>query len=426
MTQQDTAMLSVFRVLDLTDECGFFGGKLLGDLGADVIKIEKPGGDPARRFGPFFDNKPHPEKSLFWMGLNSNKRGITLDLETAQGREIFKKLCQKADIVMESFAPGFMEELGLGYEALSDINPELVMASISGFGQTGPYKDYKAPAIILWALSGQAYITGDADRAPLSPSYPVSYFYGAMQAVIGVLTALYQRGTTGRGQYVDVPSILGAVWGTGSDSKAMWIHEKQIVKRNGRFWPRPQPSPDGTIKYVYVPLIYPCKDGSVKFFPFVDVGSRVSTLNLVNWVIEEGFASGLLKKVDWSAWRWEVVSQQDVDDVTGCFQSLFMAHTKAEIWEAAQKRKIMLYPVFTVKDLMDFPQLSIRNFWEKVEHPELGRTLTYPGAFTKLGEGSCGVRLRAPLIGEHNQDIYIKELGMTPEEMVCLKEAGVI
>ena len=360
------------------------------------------------------------------MGLNSNKRGITLNLETAQGREIFKRLCQKADIVIESFKPGFMEELGLGYDILRDINPGLIMASISGFGQTGPFKDYKAPAIVLWALSGQAYITGDADRAPLSPSYPVSYFYGAMQAVIGILTALYQRGLTGRGQYVDVPSILGATWGVGSDAKAMWIHEKQILKRNGRFWPRPQPLPDGTLKYVYVPLIYPCKDGSVKFFPFVDVGSRVSTLNLVNWVTEEGFASELLKKVDWSAWRWEVVSQQDVDDVTGCFQSLFMAHTKAEIWEAAQKRKIMLYPVFAVKDLIDFPQLSIRNFWEKVEHPELGKTFTYPGAFTKLAEGSCGIRLRAPLIGEHNHDIYVNELGMSTEDLVCLKEAGVI
>lgn len=231
MTQQDTAMLSVFRVLDLTGECGFYGGKLLGDLGADVIKIERPGGDPARRFGPFFDNIPHPEKSLFWMGLNSNKRGITLNLETAQGREIFKRLCQKTDIVIESFKPGFMEELGLGYDILRDINPGLIMASISGFGQTGPFKDYKAPAIVLWALSGQAYITGDADRAPLSPSYPVSYFYGAMQAVIGILTALYQRGLTGRGQYVDVPSILGATWGVGSDAKAMWIHEKQILKR---------------------------------------------------------------------------------------------------------------------------------------------------------------------------------------------------
>lgn len=175
-----------------------------------------------------------------------------------------------------------------------------------------------------------------------------------------------------------------------------------------------------------MPLIYPCKDGSVKFFPFVDVGSRVSTLNLVNWVTEEGFASELLKKVDWSAWRWEVVSQQDVDDVTGCFQSLFMAHTKAEIWEAAQKRKIMLYPVFAVKDLIGFPQLSIRNFWEKVEHPELGKTFTYPGAFTKLAEGSCGIRLRAPLIGEHNHDIYVNELGMSTEDLVCLKEAGVI
>ncbi|MDD5702522.1 MAG: CoA transferase, partial [Dehalococcoidales bacterium] len=278
--------------------------------------------------------------------------------------------------------------------------------------------------IVLWALSGQGYITGDADRAPLSPGYPVAYFYGAMQAVIGILVALYQRGSTGRGQYVDVPSILGSVWGVGSDAKAMWIHEKQIVKRAGRFWPRPQPSPDGSPRYVNVPMIYSCKDGSVKFFPFVEKGSLTSTLNMVDWVIEEGFASELLKKVDWSTWRWEEVSQQDVDDVTGCFQMLFAAHTKAEIWAEAKNRKIMLYPVFTVKDMLDFPQLSIRNFWEEVEHPELETTLRYPGAFAKLAEGSCGIRLRAPLIGEHNQEVYIKELGLSPEDLVCLKEAG--
>lgn len=424
MAQKSLGMLSPYRVLDLTDERGFYGGKLLGDLGADVIKIEKPFGDPARRLGPFYNNIPHPEKSLLWMGLNSNKRGITLNIESSGGQEIFNKLCRTADIVIESFAPGYLDKLGLGYATLEKLNSGLIMTSLSSFGQEGPYRDFKAPAIVLWALAGHAYTTGDADRAPLTPSYPIPNFFGAMQAAIGSLVALYQRGFTGRGQYVDVPFILGLTWGLGSDHKALWTGEKQIVKRAGRYWPRPQISPDGKPNYVNVPLTYPCKDGGIKFFPFVERGSLTSTLALTQWVIEQGFASETLKRTDWSTWRWETVPQETVDDVTDSFERLFMAHTKAELWAEAQKRKVMLYPVFTVKDMLDFPQLSIRNFWEKVEHPDLGTTLTYPGAFTKLSDGEIKIRHRAPLIGEHNKELYINELGISEQDLVRLKEAG--
>ena len=264
MEAKNECMLSPYRVLDLTDERGFFGGKLLGDLGADVIKIEKPGGDPARRFGPFFHDIPDPEKSLYWVGLNTNKRGITLNLETTDGQAIFKKLVKTADILIESFDPGYMDGLGLGYEELRAINTRLIMAATTGFGQSGPYRDYKAPSIVVWALSGQAYITGDADRPPLSPSYPIPYFFGAMQAAIGTLIALYHRAVTGYGQYVDAPSLLSLAWATGAEPQGLWLNDKQIVKRNGRIWPRPQPAPGGGIKYVNVPLTYPCQDGGIK------------------------------------------------------------------------------------------------------------------------------------------------------------------
>ena len=239
MVVKNEGMLSPYRVLDLTNERGFFSGKLLGDLGADVIKIERPGGDPARRFGPFFHDIPDPEKSLFWMGLNTNKRGITLNIETAAGQAIFKKLCQTADILFESFDPGYMEGLGLGYTALREINPRLIVASVTGFGQSGPYRDYKTPSIVIWSLSGQAYITGDADRPPLSTSYPIPYFFGAMQAAIGALVALYHRVVTGHGQYVDAPALLSLAWATGSDPQGLWLNDGQIVSRHGRIWPRP-------------------------------------------------------------------------------------------------------------------------------------------------------------------------------------------
>jgi benzylsuccinate CoA-transferase BbsE subunit len=424
MTENNDGMLSPYRVLDLTDERGYFGAKLLGDLGADVIKIEKPGGDPGRRFGPFYHDTPDPEKSLFWLGLNTNKRGITLNLETAAGQAIFKKLCKTADIVIESFGPGYMDKLGLGYKELEKINPRIIMSSISGFGQEGPYKDYKAPSIVLWALSGQGYVTGDSDRAPLSPSYPIPYFFGAMQAVIGAMVALYHRNVTGHGQYIDVPTLLSVSWAVGSDPRGLWLNDKTMVMRSGRYWPRPQPKPDGTIGYVNVPLTYSCKDGGVKFFPFVEEGMLHSTTGMTQWAIDEGFGNEAAKTIDWRTLNWQTVPQKLIDDVTGCFTRLFMSHTKAELWEEAQKRGIQLYPVFTAEDMLNFPQLSIRQFWEKVEHPELGETITYPGAFTKLEEGSCKIRRRAPLISEHNEDIYVKEMGMLKEELILLKQTG--
>jgi crotonobetainyl-CoA:carnitine CoA-transferase CaiB-like acyl-CoA transferase len=316
-----------------------------------------------------------------------------------------------------------MKSLGLDYETLAKINPGIIMASISGFGQSGPYRDFNPSSIVLWALSSQAYITGDADRPPLSPSYPIPYFFGAMQAAIGSLIALYHRAVTGHGQYVDAPSILSLAWATGSEPQGLWLNDKVNVKRSGRFWPRPQPKADGSIGYVNVPLTYPCKDGGVKFFPFVEEGMLVSTTGMAQWAIDEGMGTEALKTVNWRAWNWQVVSQELVDDVTGCFARVFMNHTKDELWKEAQKRGIQLYPLFTAKDMLNFPQLSIRDFWEKVEHPELGETFTYPGAFTKLEEGSCHIRRRAPLIGEHNEEIYVREMGLSKEDLVMLKQA---
>jgi crotonobetainyl-CoA:carnitine CoA-transferase CaiB-like acyl-CoA transferase len=247
-----------------------------------------------------------------------------------------------------------------------------------------------------------------------------------MQAAIGSMIALYHRNVTGKGQYIDAITLLGLAWATGPEVQGLWAIDKQIVKRSGRFWPRPQTSETGEVKYINVPLTYPCKDGGVKFFPFVEPGMLPSTNGLTQWVIDEGMASETLKNIDWTTFNWQTVSQEIVDDITGSFARFFMSHTKAELWKVAQERGIQLYPVFTPKDMLEFPQLDIRGYWEKVDHPELGRTITYPGAFTKLADGSCRIRHRAPLIGEHNEDIYIKELGISGSDLVRLKQANVI
>ncbi len=205
MAQETEGMLSPYRVLDLTDEKGLLCGKMLGDLGADVIKIERPGGDPARNMGPFYHDEVDPEKSLFWFAFNTSKRGITLDIETTDGQEVFKKLSKTADIVIESFSPGYLDKLGLEYTALEKINPQIIMVSITPFGQTGPYKDYKTSDIVAWAMGGRMQTIGDPDRRPLRISHHSQcYVHAGMEAAVGAMLALYYREMTGEGQQVDV------------------------------------------------------------------------------------------------------------------------------------------------------------------------------------------------------------------------------
>ncbi len=420
-------LLTPYRVLDLTNERGFFCGKLLGDLGADVIKIEKPGGDPSRTIGPFYQNIPDSEKSLYWWAFNLNKRGITLNIETADGKEIFKRLVKSADFIIESFDPGFMDKLGLGYESLYPINPGVIFISITGFGQSGPYKDYKATDLTLWSLSGEGYVTGDPDRPPLMPSFPISYLFGATAGAVGAMVALCHRAVTGEGQHVDAPAYLSLAWASGPEVQGLWSIDHTIVRRSGGTWLRAQTGKSGAeVKYIHLPLIYPCKDGHVRFMPFVEVGMLPSTIGMTQWVIEEGVASETLKKVDWSTWNWQTVSQETVDEVTQSFSQFFMKHTKSELWEGAQKRGIQLYPLLTPQDMLEFEQLKIRGYWEKVEHPELNTFIPYPGAFVKITEAPCRIRRRAPLIGEHNEEIYIRELGFSKRELCILKQTKVI
>jgi len=301
------------------------------------------------------------------------------------------------------------------------------MTSISGFGRTGPYKDYKAAEITLWSLSGEGYVTGDPDRAPLMPSFPIGYYFAATSAAVGTVVALYDRVFSGEGQHVDAPAYLGLAWASGPEVQGLWSIDKTIVKRSGGTWLRPQTGTRGAaVKYISLPLIYKCKDGYLRFMPFVEVGMLPSTMGLTAWVIEEGMAGETLKKVDWRTWNWQTVSQETVDDITQSFSRFFNQYTKAELWEGAQKRGIQLYPLLTVSDMLDFEQLNLRDYWEEVYHPELDTTVTYPGAFVKMTESPCTIRCRAPLIGEHNEDIYEKEFGFSKEELQVLKKGKVI
>lgn len=407
------SMLSPYRVLDLTDEKGLFCGKLLGDLGADVIKVEKPGGDPTRSIGPFYQDEEDPEKSLLWFAFNTSKRGITLDIEVPDGREVFKRLVKTADFVVESFPPGYMGKLGLGYEELKKINPGMIMISITPFGQTGPYKDYNAPDIVLWAMGGRMYSVGDADRPPLRTSYhSQAYLQAGLDASIAAMMALYYRQLTSDGQFVDV-SIQAAAAQPGDTT---WDILRRIRYRGGLRNPSLQ-----------MRRTWPCKDGLVTWiFMPGQMGGRRRNEAFINWMDSEGMADDFLKEFDWDTLDYADITQETIDRLEAPTVKFFMQHTKLELLEGAVKYRILFYPQFDTTDILASDQLASRGYWVELEHPELDATITHPGAFAIFSETPPQVTQRAPLIGEHNQDIYKSELHMSDQEIKRLKQSKVI
>ena len=406
--------LSPYRVLDLTNETGFLCGRVLGDLGADVIKVEPPGGDPARMHAPFLDDIPDPRRSLYWMAYNFNKRGVTLDLRTADGRELFHRLVQSADFVVETGAPGHMDSLGLGYDKLRQVNPRVVMVSITPFGQTGPYKDYRADDLVAMAAGGLLGITGDADRPPVRVLSPQSYVLAGAQAAAAALLAHYSGRAAGGGRHVDV-SVQESVACTLNETQVFWFVDKNPGERG--------------IKRQYgghmARGIYSASDGYVaaQVFWGPASGGRMSALG--RWMDEEGFDADF-KRVDFSKITGNSFTPEELNHWEEELSEFLGRFTKAEVYEQARKRRAFMFPVSSPKDLMSSPQLEATGFFQDVDHPELGRSITYPGLFCGFSETPLSIRRRPPLIGEHNLEVFEEELGYTREEIIILKEAQVI
>jgi benzylsuccinate CoA-transferase BbsE subunit len=417
MEDRPQGVLSPYRVLDLAGEQGLFCGKVLGDYGADVIKIEPLTGDPARRLGPFFHDQPDTEKSLFWFAYNTSKRGITLNLETSDGRDIFKRLVKTADFVIETYPPGYLDNLGLGYTDLEKINPGVILVSITPFGQAGPYRDWKAPDIVAWAMGGEMAPFGDADRPPVHVSYhSQAYLNAGADGAMGALMALYHRAATGEGQHVDV-SIQEAVVHCTEHITSGWDLRKTLQKRGVEA--------TGANVQVRLTRLWPCQDGYISWFFWGGVMSERTNIPLVKWMESEGMADDYLLHFDWSKFGNDT-TQQEVDLIEAPTAKFFLAHTKADLFAGAVRTNTQVYPVSTQADMMVDSQLAARRFWVEVEHPELGTRITYPGAFAGASEAPPGISRRAPLIGEHNLAIYQGELGLPLERLAVLREAGVI
>ena len=414
--------LRPYRALDLTEGGVNWCGKVMADLGADVIKVEPPGGSPTRSRGPFYKDNPHPERSLLWASYCLNKRGITLALETRDGQDLFKRLVAKSDFVLESFTPGYLDGLGLGYDQLKETNPGVILTSVTPFGQSGPHAKFKATDLITWSMGGMQYISGDNDRPPVRISFPQAELHGGAQGAAGSMLALWHRQQTGRGQRVDVSMQVAVIW-TLMNAISFPLLHKESVERAG---------PLRKMGFLVMRNVYPCKDGYISTLIVGGALGARSTSALVRWMDEDGMAPDFMIERDWAAWDFAAIAGQgeeglkDVRAIEKHIASFFIIKTKAELYERAITDRILLAPCNTVEDLMESPQLQARDFWLEVYHPEFEASVSYPGPFIKLSETPMQTNRRAPLIGEHNEEVYITELGLSREELAQLKGRAVV
>jgi len=408
-------LLDDLRALDLTDEKGFLCGKVLAELGAEVIKIERPEGDPGRTKGPFLGNGPHPEKSLYWCAYNSSKKSITLNIELEEGTRYLRQLASSADLLLESFLPHHLNQLGLGYEDLSRINPQIIVTSITPFGQTGPYKDFRASDISLMAMSGLMKITGYMDRPPLRLGLDQSYCMAGAQAAIGSLFALRERNRSGKGQHVDV-SVYECLTLANYWEPPRWEFEKRLVDRLGDRFSRGQ----GSTRQVWR-----CKDGYVTW---TLMGGKIEIQRLraiVEQMNREGMA-GYLKSVDLDSAHISKLPDEEIKRWEEPIQAFFMKHTKKELEQFSNEKNLTLCVINDLDDVMDAEQLAERGYWKDIEYPDFRRAIKSPGFLFQSSAMDTSIRFRAPSIGEHNVDVFVKELGLSNEELMELKQKRVI
>ena len=415
-------LLKGFRMLDLSDEKGALCGKIFADLGADVIKVEPPGVCSTRRIAPFLDDKPSADSSLYFLAYQAGKRSVTLNLESADGRNLLADLAKTSDFIVESFPVGYLDSIGVGYQALAKLNPRLIHTSITPFGDKGPGKDYKAYDIVSWASGGTMYMMGEPGKPPLQMSLPQAGLHAGGEAAVASLIAHYPRQVDGQGQQIVVDMQACIVW-TLMNEQAMPILHGNYLKRTGVFI--------GSLG-VERKMVYSCRDGYISAMIVGGAGGALSTKALVAWMDEKGFAAEWMKTKDWVTWTPGIFmkpTEEDrvqIADLESRVQNFFLTMSKQEIYAGALKRRILLAPVATVADIAVDEQLKARDYFVPVEHDTLGRTLTFPGPFVKLSLTPIGVPRRAPRLGEHNQEVYGELPGLSAERLTRLSAIGAI
>jgi crotonobetainyl-CoA:carnitine CoA-transferase CaiB-like acyl-CoA transferase len=404
------------KVVDLTHYItGPYCTKLFADFGADVVKIERPdGGDPARRLAPFWHDKPHLEGSGLFLHLNTNKKSVTVNLKTEAGRQIILDLVKDADILVESFSPRVMPSLGLDYETLRAVNPDLVMTSISNFGQDGPYRDFKLAEITLYAMGSTMISTGMPDRAPVKLGLTVEHFFAGMVSATATMGAYYGASANGTGgQHVDLSLFEIQVGNQDRSVQGMMMYQYTGGSFSGSGPPR---SGGGSAGRNILPAgVYPTADGYVQFFTLAPHWDRICRVidrpDLINdpyFTAPENFSGNA-----------EAKARFDALVIEWCVQ-----HTKLQVMEKSQSEGYMCGAINTMEDVFNDPHLEARGFFREVDHPYTG-PLKYPGAQFNPAETPWRAG-RAPLLGEHTQEVLIERLGYSEKDVATLRAQGAI
>jgi CoA:oxalate CoA-transferase len=379
--------------------------KLLAGLGAEVIKVENPGsGDEARINGPFPKDIPDIEKSGLFLSLNTNKMGVTLNLNKKKGKEIFSRLIETADVLIENNAPGYMESLGLGYDTLKEINPRLVMVSITPFGQTGPYRDYKAYHINSCGAGGMSVGIGDPKREPLTMPLSQGGYEAGGNAAAALMAALLARRKTGKGQFIDISEV--EVWATTHAGQNMmtFLYRGVAGIRRGIHGGRTYPNE-----------IFPCKDGYV----------CVITPQLEQWkrLIEVLGNPEWNKNPKYNDRR--TITGQTADEVNALMIPWMLAHTKEEIFKICQEKRVPCAPIYDIAEVLNHRQVKAMDFLVKLDHKEAG-TFKYPKGPCTFEKTNWEWQTAAPLLGQDNEKVYYERLGFSKTELAAMKKSGVI
>ena len=381
--------------------------KLMADMGAEVIKIEEPGkGDGSRDYGPFPNDIPHPERSGLFLYLNTNKLGITLNVRTVTGQKILKDLLKEADVFVENNPLKLMSELGLTYDRLKEINPRLIVTSITPYGQTGPYRGYKAYPINCCAVGGVSQSVGHHWREPLTMPLSHGNYQAAMSGAGATMVALLARDVIGQGQHIDISEA--DVWATYHVGFGITIYAfgaKDNLRRGyiGGGWTYP------------ARRVIPCKDGYM----------ALCAPQLKQWL---KFLE-LMGKPEWThnpRYRDRHAMEDDYpEEVDALVAPWFLERTKRELFELFEKNAIPFAPLYNMKDEINDPHLKKREFFAMIERKETG-VLKYPGAPYKFSKTPWELNRPAPLLGEHNVEIYCGRMGYAREDLVALRRAAVI
>ncbi len=397
--------LSDIRVLDLTHHiAGPYATKMLADFGADVIKVERPdGGDMARRIGPFPGDVPDPEKSGLFLHLNLNKRGVTLNLKSEAGRKIFLEMVARTDVVVENFAPRVLPSLGLSYETLEQANPRVVLVSLSNYGQTGPYRDFKGTDMTLHGMGGSLYSRGVPEREPYNYGTEVALRQAGIVAAGATMVSLFAREQRGAGEHVDV--TIFETQAASMDHRNMEIIRYQMVGDTAsRLAPSGGQGP-----------AFPCKDG------YITLSSRGRRFEMVLAMVDR---VDLLEDPRFSTPAAQNKQENILYFEREILMPWLMQRTIAEVWDTAQGLAVQAGPVYTPKNLLADSHFRDRGMWTEVEHPVAG-TFEYPGRPSIWSETPWQVRRPAPLLGQHNVEVY-GALGYTGQDLMLLRGQGVI